>query len=39
MNSLLTFIGKLLLLYFKVVALIVLGFIALIVTLTWDSRR
>ena len=39
MNALLTFVGKLLLLYFKVVALTVLGFIALIFALTWKSGR
>jgi hypothetical protein len=39
MNSLLTFVGKLLWIWIKLIALIVIGFIALIFTLTWDSRR
>lgn len=39
MNSLLTLVGKLLLIYVKLVVAIVLGFIALIFALTWNSRR
>ena len=39
LNTLVTLLGKLLLIWFKLAAFTVLGFIALIFALTWKSGR